>query len=50
MSEKQTKIFTVNCAGKIESANQCKTLKLGGNQPFPQDKVARKNFAPEFAQ
>jgi hypothetical protein len=49
MSEKQTKNFTVNCAGKIESANQCRTLKLGGNQPFPQDKVACKIFAPKFA-
>jgi hypothetical protein len=26
MSEKQTTFFTVNCAGKIESTNQCELL------------------------
>jgi hypothetical protein len=37
MSEKQTTFFTVNCAGKLESPNQCYPIcpHLVYNDPNP---------------
>jgi hypothetical protein len=44
MSEKQTPFFTANCAGKFESANQCRRyIRLGLN--FKQAAFAVKTYS-----